>query len=173
MRGRAVSATLPPALSDARRQAARFWQGLAPRERQLVATMAAAVGVLLVWWIAVQPALHTLTAAPLEIDQLDQQLEAIQLAASEMQTLRAASPVPTEQAVAALRAATDRLGNRAKLVVQGERATLNFTGVPADALRAWLGEARSGARARPLEAQLVKAATGYNGSITVSVGSTT
>ena len=45
------------------------------------------------------------------------------------------------------------------------------TGVPADALRAFLGEARSAARARPMEAQLVKAATGYSGSITLSLGS--
>jgi general secretion pathway protein M len=171
MRSATDTTTLPPALSDARQQAGRFWRTLAPREKQLVAIMSVAVIALLVWWIAIQPALQTLTAAPVEIDRLDQQMEEMQLAAGEVQTLRAASPVPTEQATAALRAATDRLGSRAKLVVQGERATLSFTGLPADALRAWLGEARSGARARPLEAQMVKAAAGYSGSITVSVGS--
>ena len=77
-----------------------------------------------------------------------------------------------EQAATALRAATAQLGERAKLAIQGDRATLTFTGVPADALRAWLGEARSAARARPTEAQLVKAATGYSGSVTLSLGGT-
>ena len=37
---------------------------------------------------------------------------------------------------------------RPSSLVQGERATLTFTGVPAESLRTWLGEARS-ARARP------------------------
>ena len=166
-------ASLPPALNDARRQADRFWQSRAPREKQLIVVMAIAIVVLLVWWIGVQPALRTLRETPVEIDRLDQQMQQMQIAAGEMQALRAASPVPTEQATAALRAATERLGSGAKLLVQGGRATLNFSGVPAEGLRIWLGEARSAARARPLEAQMVKAASGYSGSIVVSVGAGT
>lgn len=164
------SPSLPPALVDARQQAGRFWQARAPRERQLIVVMAIAVAVLLVWLILVQPALRILREAPLELDRLDQQMQQMQLAASEMQGLRAASPVPTEQATTALRAATAQLGSTAKLAVQGDRAVLSFTGIQGDALRGWLGEARSAARARPMEAQLVKAATGYSGSITVSLG---
>ena len=164
------SPTLPPALNDARKQAGRFWQSRAPRERQLIVVMAMAVGALLVWLTLLQPALRTLREAPIDLDRLDQQMQQMQLAAGEMQTLRAASPVPAEQAATALRAATAQLGERAKLAIQGDRATLTFTGVPADALRAFLGEARSAARARPMEAQLVKAATGYSGSVTLSLG---
>jgi len=164
------SPTLPPALNDARKQAGRFWQSRAPRERQLIVVMAVAVGTLLVWLTLLQPALRTLREAPIDLDRLDQQMQQMQLAAGEMQTLRAASPVPVEQAATALRAATVQLGERAKLAIQGDRATLTFTGVPADALRAFLGEARSAARARPMEAQLVKAATGYSGSVTLSLG---
>ena len=164
------SPTLPPALNDARQQAGRFWQSRAPRERQLIVVMAMAVGALLVWLTLLQPALRALREAPIDLDRLDQQMQQMQLAAGEMQTLRAASPVPAEQAATALRAATAQLGERAKLAIQGDRATLTFTGVPADALRAFLGEARSAARARPMEAQLVKAATGYSGSVTLSLG---
>ena len=164
------SPTLPPAPNDARQQAGRFWQSRAPRERQLIVVMAMAVGALLVWLTLLQPALRTLREAPIDLDRLDQQMQQMQLAAGEMQTLRAASPVPAEQAATALRAATAQLGERAKLAIQGDRATLTFTGVPADALRAFLGEARSAARARPMEAQLVKAATGYSGSVTLSLG---
>lgn len=164
------SPSLPPALNDARQQAGRFWQARAARERQLIIVMGIAVGVLVVWLMLLQPALRTLHDAPIDLDRLDQQMQQMQLAAGEMQTLRAASPVPSEQAATALRAATAQLGEKAKLAVQGDRATLTFTGIPADALRAWLGEARSAARARPMEAQLVKAATGYSGSITLSIG---
>ena len=165
-----ASPTLPPALNDARQQAGRFWQARAPRERQLIVVMAIAVGTLIVWLTLIQPALRTLHDAPLDLDRLDQQMQQMQLAAGEMQSLRAASPVPSEQAATALRSATAQLGEKAKLAIQGDRATLSFTGIPADALRAWLGEARSAARARPMEAQFVKAATGYSGSITVARG---
>ena len=166
----ADSPALSPALNDARQQAGRFWQSRAPRERQLIVVTAMAVGVLIVWLTLLQPALRTLREAPDSLDRLDHQMQQMQLAAGEMLSLRAASPVPSEQAATALRAATTQLGERAKLAIQGDRATLTFTGVPADALRAWLGEARSAARARPTEAQLVKAATGYSGSVTLSLG---
>ena len=166
----ADSPSLPPALNDARQQAGRFWQARAPRERQLIVVTGIAVSVLVVWLTLLQPALRTLHDAPIDLDRLDQQLQQMQVAAGEMRTLRAASPVPSEQAANALRAATAQLGEKAKLAVQGDRATLTFTGIPAEALRAWLGEARSAARARPMEAQLVKAATGYSGSISVSIG---
>ena len=162
--------SLPPALNGARQQAGRFWQARAPRERQLIVVMGIAVGGLVVWLTLLQPALRTLREAPINLDRLDQQMQQMQLAANEMQSLRAASPVPSQQAATALRAATAQLGDKAKLAIQGDRATLTFTGVPADALRAWLGEARSAARARPTEAQLVKAATGYSGSVTLSLG---
>ena len=164
------SPSVPPAINDARQQAGRFWQSRAPRERQLIVVMVVSVAILAVWLILIQPALRILRDAPVELDRLDQQMQQMQLAASEMQGLRAASPVPTEQASTALRAATAQLGSSAKLAIQGDRAVLTFTGIQGDALRGWLGEARSAARARPVEAQMVKAATGYSGSITVSLG---
>jgi general secretion pathway protein M len=161
------AASLPPAIAGARQQAGQFWQARAPRERQLIAAMIVALAVLAVWLIAIQPALRTLREAPVELARLDQQWQQTQLAAFESDSLRKATPVPPAQAGEALRAATDRLGGKAKLVLQGDRATVTFTAVPFEDLRAWIGEARSGARARPVEAQLLKAASGYSGSISV------
>jgi len=152
-----------------RQQAGQFWRGRAPRERQLIVVMAIAVAALFVWLVAVQPALHTLRAAPAELDQLDLQLQQMQLAALESETLRSASPVPQAQATEALRAASERLGTKAKLSLQGDRATLTFTALPFESLRTWLGEARRAARARPVEAQLLKAAGGYSGSISLTL----
>jgi general secretion pathway protein M len=37
-------------------------------------------------------------------------------------------------------------------------------------LREWLAEARAGARARPVEAQLSRGALGFNGSVVLSLG---
>jgi len=55
-------------------------------------------------------------------------------------------------------------------VVQGDRAVLTLSGVGTGALRDWLAEARSGARARPLEANLTRAAQGYSGTLVVVLG---
>lgn len=166
-------ATLPPAIAQTRQQAGQFWQGRAPRERQLIVAMGVALALLAIWLIALQPALRTLRETPAELDRLELQLQQMQIAGLESEALRAASPVPPAQAAEALRAATERLGSKARLVVQGDRATLSFTGLPFEGLRAWLGEARSGARARPVEAQLLKAASGYSGSISVTLAGST
>ncbi|MEO6897618.1 MAG: type II secretion system protein GspM [Caldimonas sp.] len=161
--------SLPPATGSARAEVHRFWQSLAPRERQMVVAVAIVLVVFVVWLVAVQPALRTLRETPSELDRLELQLQQMQMAALESETLRGASPVPAAQAAEALRAATERLGGKGKLAIQGDRATLTFTGVPFPALRTWLGEARSGARARPVEAQLLKGAGGYNGTISLTM----
>ena len=69
-----------------------------------------------------------------------------------------------------MKAASERLGPGARLSVQGDRATLALDGVSGAALRAWLVEVRSGARARPVEAQLSRSAKGYSGTLTRSLG---
>jgi general secretion pathway protein M len=164
--------SLPPGGGAARQQASQFWQARAPRERQLIVAVAVAVAVLIVWLLAVQPALKTLHETPTELDRLDLQLQQMQLAALESESLRTASPVAPAQAAEALRAATERLGGKGKLALQGDRATLTFSAVPFESLGTWLGEARRAARARPVEAQLLKNAGGYSGSISLTLAGT-
>ena len=147
-----------------------WWQALTKREKRLALLALAAVVLGLVWLLAVQPAWRTIARAPAEIDTLEAQLQNMQRLAAETQQLRSAPPVTPEQAAAALKAATERLGDRAKLALQGERAVLTLTGVGTGALRDWLAEARAGARARPLEANLTRAAQGYTGTLVVAIG---
>lgn len=162
---------LPPALAELQRQAQERWRALAERERMAATVAAVLIGVWVVWAIAVQPALTTVRAAPAQIDSLDAELQAMQRLAGETRELRAVAPVAAAQAQEALRAATERLGaEKARLVVQGDRAILTLTGVTGEQLRGWLGEARSGARARPLDTQLTRGPTGYAGTLVVSVG---
>ena len=65
-----------------------------------------------------------------------------------------------------------RLGDKARVVVAGDRATATFTGVSGSELQGWLAEARGTARARPLEAQLTRGAAGYSGTLVVALGGT-
>jgi general secretion pathway protein M len=162
----------PAALVPARSAAHAWWASLAPRERRLVAWTGALLGLFLVWLLAVQPAVQTLRSAPAEHDRLDIQLQSMQQLATEVASLRGTPPVNAEQAAAALKAATDRLGDKARLTLQGERAVLTLNGLGSGALRDWLAEARSGARARPVEATLTRGANGFTGTLVLSLGNT-
>lgn len=147
-----------------------WWRGLSARDRRLALFGAAVLGLALLWFLALQPALATLARAPAERDRLDAELQAMQRLAAETQQLRTLPPVSPEQAQAALKAATERLGDKARLVPQGDRAVLTLNGVGSGALRDWLAEARSGARARALEANLMRTALGYSGTVVLAVG---
>lgn len=143
------------------------WRALGARERRGVAIAAALVGLALLWFVALQPALRTLRSAPATIDALDAQLQQMQRQAAEVRELRATPPLPAGQSAAALKVASDKLGERGRLVVLGDRATLTLTNATPEQLRRWLAEARASARARPLEATLARGAQGYSGTVVV------
>lgn len=146
------------------------WHGLATRDRRGLLAIGIVLGLFVLWLLAIQPALRTLREAPAQLDALDTQLQSMQRLASETTQLRATAPISAEQSAQALKAASERLGAAAKLNLQGDRAVLIVNGVASGALRQWLAEARSGARARPLEAQLSRGPNGYTGTVVVALG---
>jgi general secretion pathway protein M len=130
-----------------RQQSVTWWNARTPRERQAVLVVVFVLVLFLLWSVFVQPAMRTIREAPLQLDRLDVQTQQMQRASTEVEALRGATRVSPQQAAAALKAATDRLGPNAKLNLQGDRATLTISGagVNAVALRAWLSEARRAA----------------------------
>jgi general secretion pathway protein M len=161
---------VPAPASQALAPARAWWHGLSARDRRMATVGGVVLLLFLLWTLAVQPALRTLSRAPAELDALDAQLQTMQLLAAEATELRATPGVPPEQAGAALQAATERLGDKGKLSLQGDRAVLTLNGVATSALRDWLAEARSGARARPVEANLLRGGTGFSGTLVLSLG---
>ncbi|MDB5817584.1 MAG: ral secretion pathway protein GspM [Rhizobacter sp.] len=166
-----ASAPAASGLAGARLQAAAWWRSLAPRERRLVSIGGWLIGLFIVWSIGIQPALRTLRAAPVQLDLIELQLQQMQQMASESTALRAAPAVSSSQAAAALRSATASLGDQGRIIIIGDRATLTVTGVNGARLAAWLSEARSAARVRPVEAQLTRNPQGYTGNVVVQIGS--
>jgi general secretion pathway protein M len=146
------------------------WQALAPRERRIAGWLGWAVGLALLWFVGVAPALRSVNAAPARLD--DKQLQQMQRLAGEAATLRASPPVGGLQAQAALKTATDALGTAGKLQLGGDRATVTFINATGTQVRDWLTEARSAARTRPSEANLTRGAQGYSGTITVQMPGT-
>ena len=161
---------MPPALETLRQRALQAWNARTSRERQALAVVALVLVLFLVWLLFVQPAWRSLSEAPAQLDQLDAQMQQMQRLAAESRELRGTAPVSSSQAAVALKAATDRLGAAGKITLLGDRATLTLNGVSPEALRAWMNEARNAARARPVEAQLVRGPKGYSGSLSVNLG---
>ena len=161
----ALPAAWEPRLAKAR----EAWRARAPRERLALGVMAGVLVFGLLWLVLVQPALRTLREAPAQIERLEGQLQQMRMLAAEAQALRGVAAVSAGQATTALRAATERLGDKGRLSLLGDRATLTLNGASPEALRGWLIEARSAARVRPLEAQLTRAGNGYSGTLIVQL----
>ncbi len=153
-----------------RDDAARQWAARSPRERDAIGLVGVVLAAALVWWVGMAPALRTLKQAPQQLAAVEADLQLMQALAAETTALRGTPPVPTAQSVAALKAATEALGERASLAVQGDRVTLTMKDLDTAALRAWLDQARGAARARPVDAQWTRSANGYSGSLVLTVG---
>lgn len=130
------------------------WDALAPRERLLLRGAAALVGIALLWWLLLAPALHTLQRASAEQRQLAQQLEQMQRLQSQAEALKSQPKLARDEALRALQTSVAALGSGAQLNLAGGRATVNFKRVPAETLAAWLTQARINARALPTDARL-------------------
>ena len=156
--------------SESQQALRAWWSALGQRERRLLGGAALLLALALLWMLTLQPALRTLARAPSEIDKLDAQWQSMQALAAEARQLRALPPVTPEQAAQALAAATARLGDQGKLALQGERAVLTLKDASTAGLRDWLAEARAGARARPIEANLTRSAQGFSGTLVLGLG---
>ena len=146
------------------------WLALSQRDRRLAGLASLVLAAFVLWVVAIQPAWRTLRDAPARIESLELQTQAMRALAAEARDLRAAPALSVEASAQALKAASDRLGKSGRLSLQGDRAVLTLTGASSEQLREWLAEARSGARARPVEAQLSRNAQGYSGSVVLSLG---
>lgn len=146
---------------------------LSPRERRAVVTAAGIVGLALLWWLAVAPALATLREAPERHARLDAELNQMQRMAATASALRTEAHVqpPALDAVQrALEAATAALGGTAQVLVQGDRATATLRGAAPAALAQWLAQVRINARLLPLETRLTRDPTsgGWSGTVVLS-----
>lgn len=149
----------------------QFWGQLARRERLGLVWAGTAVALALVWFIAIAPAWRTASLAPARLEALDTQLQEMRRLAQEARELRNVSAPPVTQSEAALNAATGRLGDHGKMSLQGDRVVLTLNQASGEELQAWLATARSAARARAVEAQLTRSASGgYAGTIVVALG---
>lgn len=155
-------------LQGLRAQLTARWAAMAPRERQLVTVMAWLAAITLLFLIGVRPAWKTLQQTPVQLREVNAVLEDMQRQAAEVKALRQAPVVPPAQAEAALRSATERLGEGAKIRMLPDRATVTLTKVGGADLAQWLADVRANARARAVEANFAQVEPGvYSGTVSV------
>jgi len=135
------------------------WATLAPRERRGVQAALALVGMALLWWLALGPAVQTLRAADAQHRSLDTQLQTMRRMQAEVQALQSQSAIGFDEALRNVQssAKTD-LSGTAQINVLGERVSVTFKNTSAEALARWLTQVRINARALPTEAKLVRSA---------------
>lgn len=146
---------------------------LSSRERNAVVIAAWVIGLGLLWWLAVAPALDTLRQAPTRHARLDAQLGQMQRMAATAQGLRGqntAQPPGRDEVLRALEAATAGLGASGQLAVLGDRATLTLRNAPPEALAQWLAQVRINARMLPLDSQINREPgnPGWSGTVVLS-----
>ena len=133
------------------------WQALSPREQRGVSLLGALLALLLLWSIAISPALNTLRDSDNRRTQIGQQhahMLALQAQAQALQTRR---PISQDEAVRNLQGLTPSA--HLQLNVQGDRVMVQLKAMPAAALSDWLTKARSQAQALPIEAHLTRGNT--------------
>lgn len=148
-------------------------QGLSPREQRAVHIAAWVVGLGLLWWVGLAPALKTLQQAPAKQAQLDQALSQMQNLAASVEVLRTQNATPPPGRDAALRAleeATRTLGASAQMALQGDSATVTLRSTPPRALAVWLNQVRVNARLLPVQAQMQRGGDpdGWTGQIVLA-----
>lgn len=133
------------------------WRSLARREQTLLMAAGAVVGVAVLWWLLMAPALQTLRTAPARHAELDTQLQHMQALQAEAQQLQAVPRARSGDAVRTLQASVaQRLGAAAQMSTTSDRATVTLKGAPAERVADWLSQVRSAAHAVPVEVRLVR-----------------
>ena len=158
---------------------ATAWAQLGTRERRMVILAATVVGLALLWWVGLAPALRTLREAPAQRAALQTQAQQVLQLKTEADALKAVPRLAQDEALRALETAMkQRLGDTGQLTVMGDRANVVLKGASATALADWLSDVRVNARATPVEARLTRsgdtapgAPVHWSGSLSLSVPS--
>jgi general secretion pathway protein M len=147
------------------------WQALGAREKIWVAGAVALIAAVLIWLIALAPALGTLRSAEVQQRALDTELQQMRSLQAQAQLLQSQPKQNREDAARSLEASVrERLGTAGRTLVAGDRVTVTLAGAAPDALAQWLTQARVNARALPSEAHLNRNTAGlWEGTLVLTL----
>ena len=146
-------------------QVKAWWKALSSRDKRMIRVAAALLVFVLLWLLALQPAIRTIrsfeSAQRTQETKLQQMLN-LQSQAQSMQNLPLVSQAA---AVTALEVSIEQtFGNRAEIIFNGNNATVNVRGISPEDLAKWLNNIRTNARTVAIQARLTRTNIGWNGS---------
>ena len=101
------------------------WATLAPREKALVLVAALLVTLVVVWWLAIAPALGTIRQAAAQHQTLDAQLARMRALQAQAQVLQSQPRQSADESLKALeQTIRQRLGTTARYSIAGDRVTV-------------------------------------------------
>jgi len=147
------------------------WAQASAGEQRLARAMGLVLALALVWFVALQPALSTLRSAQTQGPQLRAQLQTMRQLQAQAQALQAQARAQTPESKPSdlMEAALATLGGKARLSLNGDRATVSLEGSDADALAQWLAQVRLNVRARALELHLTQSQGLWRGTIVLQL----
>jgi general secretion pathway protein M len=134
------------------------WNALGAREQRALRLAGYAIAALLVWSIALAPALRSLGSAEAQNTQLANATERMPALQARAKALQARPLVSHQEGLAALRAATAPMGKAATTQVLGEQATLTLKQARAQDVAALLAP-EAGSLSSPTEVHLQRDAS--------------
>ena len=147
-----------------------YWRQLKMSERRLILTALAVIAAVLLWLVALAPALKTIKEAPNEHRALDAKLLSLRALSAEAKLLQSQPKLSLDEAQKALQnSVTQRLGTTGQLNLQGERSSLTLKSANPQELAQWLAQARVNARALPVEAKLTRNNDAWDGNLVLSL----
>jgi general secretion pathway protein M len=163
------------ALQTFRVRVRTWWRELPTREQRLVGAAGVVVALALMWWVALAPALRTLSTARAAHAQLDLQLQQMLALQAQARALQALPRANREDALRALETSVNEgLGGSVRMQTAGgntaEGVLVTLRATPATSFAQWLTQARGNARALPREIHVTRSqaaapASSYGGPV--------
>ncbi len=146
------------------------WSSTSRREQRLLQIAAAVVGLALLWWVGLAPALNRLKTTDQQRSALEAQWSQMQELQVQAKALQAKPRINEADARRMLEASVAPLGAAVQMTNAGDQVRVTVKGLSPDALAQWLSTARQNARAVPSEAKLVRNAAGtWDGTLVLSL----
>lgn len=150
----------------------RHWQQLGERDRRAVTWGAILLGLALLWWVGLAPAIKAWREVPARIATERATLQRLKDMAQEAQALQAQARAPNEaSALERLRQTSTLLGEQAQFTAQGDAVLVTLAAVPAEQWTSWLAQVRLNAQLKPSQVRLRAAPDGtWSGTLVFAAG---
>lgn len=150
-----------------------WWRQRAPREKWALQIALLLMATILLWMLALAPALRTLHSFDSNRLKLDADLQVMLRLQAQAQALQSTPRLSKAEASQALRESVQKTFDKnADITMNGGSATVTLRGVSPEVLAQWLANARTLAYSAPLQANLRNSPTGWSGTVQMALPTT-